>query len=491
MEAKTKAPKVGQYVENKQSKDSDNLPLERKTIITNDEILKSLLKKIDHVKFADLVFSRSADAKKITQKHYYQIVVEVVLEKAKINDWGLCKNNEFIYLYNGFCWVNIDKDELQLFWGVASLKMGVDPFLSNDYEFREKLFKQFLSTGHLSAPKIDKNTVLINLKNGTFEITPRGFSIRAFNRNDFLTYQLPFEYDKQAKAPIFEKFLNRVLPDIESQNVLAEYLGFIFIKHGNKTLKEEKAAILYGTGANGKSVVFEVVSALLGEENTSNYSLSSLTNDNGYYRAQLANKLVNYASEINGKLEASIFKQLVSGEPVEARLPYGKPFILRQYAKLIFNANELPKDVEHTNAFFRRFLIIPFNVTIPEKEQDKNLHTKIIENELSGVFNWVLSGLTRLLNNKSFTYCESSINAIEQFKTESDSVKMFIDESNYKTNATHYELIKDLYLHYRGFCGEDGFKPVGKTNFIKRLKAFKVVVEKKNIGNVAYLHKEL
>jgi hypothetical protein len=58
----------------------------------------------------------------------------------------------------------------------------------------------------------------------------------------------------------------------------------------------------------------------LGIDNVSSYSLQSLTNDNGYFRAKLANKLVNYASEINGKLEASIFKAMVSGEPVEARL---------------------------------------------------------------------------------------------------------------------------------------------------------------------------
>ena len=157
---------------------------------------------------------------------------------------------------------------------------------------------------------------------------------------------------------------------------------------------------MYGTGANGKSVFFEVVQALLGSDNVSSYSLQSLTNDNGYFRAKLANKLVNYASEINGNLETSIFKQMVSGEPVEARLPYGQPFTLTQYAKLIFNCNELPKDVEHTNAYFRRFLIVPFDVTIPPDEQDKTLHTKIIDNELSGVFNWVLEGLDRLLKQK-------------------------------------------------------------------------------------------
>jgi|GEM_PF-3527595 len=46
-------------------------------------------------------------------------------------------------------------------------------------------------------------------------------------------------------------------------------------------------------------------------------------------------------------METTLFKQFVSGEPVEAHLSYGEPFTLTDYAKLIFNCNELPTDVEH------------------------------------------------------------------------------------------------------------------------------------------------
>ena len=219
--------------------------------------------------------------------------------------------------------------------------MGVPKFSAKYYKFKKELYEQFLATAYLEAIPPSADNVLINLKNGTFEINTEGTQIRPFNPNDFITYQLPFEYNPEAEAPIFKNYLNEVLPDKERQNVLAEFLGFLFIKHNSNRLKEEKALILYGGGANGKSVFFQVVSALLGDENTSNYSLQSLTNENGYFRAKIANKLVNYASEINGKLESSIFKQLVSGEPVEARLPYGEPFTLKQYAKLIFNCNAM------------------------------------------------------------------------------------------------------------------------------------------------------
>jgi putative DNA primase/helicase len=428
---------------------------------------------------------KQLDKLNLNLKHYLVLSIENALLFAKRNRWGLCKNHDFIYLYNGTFWAEIDKETFQKFLGEAAEQMGVAKFSARFYQFREQLFKQFLATAYLPTPESNKNTVLINLLNGTFEISPQSTKLRPFDPSDFITYQLPFEYNPQAKAPLFEAYLNRVLPDKERQRVLAEYLGFVFIKHGSNALKEEKALILYGTGSNGKSVFFEIVNALLGTDNVSSYSLQSLTNDNGYFRAKLANKLVNYASEINGKLETSTFKQMVSGEPVEARLPYGQPFILKHYAKMIFNVNELPKDVEHTNAYFRRFLIIPFDVTISEHEQDKTLHTKIIERELSGVFNWVLEGLNRLLEQRRFSDCRAAQQAIEQYKIESNSVQMFLNENEYKVSPTNYKLIKDLYPEYRAFCIDDGMTPFKKSNFIKQLRALGYIADRVSQNQLA------
>ena len=434
-------------------------------------------------------YQKSIEKFKVTSKHYLVLTIEEVVSKAIHNNWSLCKNQEFIYLYNGAYWAYIEKESFQKFLGEAAEAMGVPKFISRYYLFREQQLKQFLATQYLPTPVQPKDTVNINLQNGTFEITPFGTRIRPFDHNDFITYQLPFAYDPAAKAPIFQAFLDKVLPDKECQMVLAEFLGFVFIKHKSGVLKEEKALICYGLGANGKSVYFEVVHALLGFENVSTFSLQSLTDVNGYYRAMIANKLLNYASEINGNLETSFFKQLVSGEPVEARLPYGQPMQIKNYAKLMFNCNELPKDVEHTNAYFRRFLIIPFNVTIPEDEQDRQLHTKIIENELSGVFNWVLDGLDRLLKQKRFSPCEAAKKTLETYKTESDSVKLYLEENGYKESPIDYLLIKELFYEYRNFCIDDGFKAVQRVNFTKRLKGYNIKIERKNIGNVAFLSK--
>lgn len=461
---------------------------ELEPIILEFDSLKSAKENDPKLHDEYLELNRKLKACKLLQKHYLIVTIDKVLEVAEHKKWGLCKNHDFIYLYNGNHWASIDKDLFQKFLGESAQNMGVNRIDSKYYQFRENLFKQFLATAYLPTPEPIDDSVCINLKNGTFEITPQKQWLRAFNPDDFLTYQLPFEYDPKASAPTFQKYLDRVLPDIDRQKVLAEYLAYVFIKPS--TLKLEQVLLLYGTGANGKSVFFEVVSALLGKENVSSYTLQNLTDDTGYFRAKIANKLVNYASEINGNLQADIFKSLASGEPVSARLPYGQPFELRHYAKLIFNCNELPKEVEQTHGFFRRFLIVPFDETIPKAEQDPELPKRIIDNELSGVFNWVLDGLQRLLKNKGFTECKAVIEALERYKLESDSVKLFLEENRYKADSESYQLIKDLYREYRDFCIDDGFKAVSKQNFKKRLIASGVMTERKNIGFVAYVVRE-
>jgi len=453
-----------------------------KPLVYNDDGSLNNENKKDYERYKALL--KKTQGCKLTRNHYLIICVEQILKIATENNWGLCKKHGFVYLYNGSYWQELDKEQFQHFLGNAALKMGVEKFKGKIHTFKEDLFKQFMAEAYLPTPENVSNSILINLINGTFDITHLKKHLRPFDRIDFITHQLPFEYDPEAKAPMFQKYLDEVLPDKDKQKVFAEYCGYIFIRP--RILKLEKMLILYGTGANGKSVFFEVLNALLGSENLCNYSLQSLTNDNGYYRAKLANKLVNYASEINGKLETDIFKQLASGEPIEARLPYGQPIILTEYAKMIFNCNELPKDVEHTNAYFRRFLIIGFDITIPEDRQDAQLANKIIEHELSGVFNWILQGLDNLLSQKRFSASSAVDGARKEYEAQSDSVKMFIDEYGYKTSTNH-TLITELYQRYKNFCIEDGYRPVGKSNFMKRLKHYGFVIQRINIGNIAYI----
>ena len=435
--------------------------------INSRQILVKLLESIEHVNFKD--YANLLDAKStLKKKHFLVSVIEILLKKSNQNKFSLCRKNDMIYLFNGQYWEHVENDLFKDFLGEVALKTGVDKFDAKLHQFKDELLKQFISDARLKEITSKNDTTIINLKNGTFEINANKQYLRAFDKRDFLTYQLPFAYDVNAEAPIFNKFLNQALPEKELQLVLSEFLGYIFIK--NDVLKLEKALLLFGAGANGKSVLFEIICALLGSENYTGFSLQSLTDDKGYSRAMLTNKLLNYSSEISGKLESSIFKQLCSGEPVEARLPYGNPKIIKDYARFMFNCNALPNDAENTHAYFRRFIIIPFNITVETNQQDKDLSKKIINSELSGVFNFVIDGLKRLLKNKNFTESRIIKEQIHQYEIDSDSVFMFLEDNNYEKSNSEILKINSIYTEYTSFCHQNGVIPYSTKTFSQRLE---------------------
>jgi putative DNA primase/helicase len=266
---------------------------------------------------------------------------------------------------------------------------------------------------------------------------------------------------------------------------LQEFSGYIFTK-----LNLEKLLLCTGTGANGKSVYFNIISGLVGKDNILNNSMGSFASE--YHRAKLTNVLLNYSSEKGTDLDPDIFKALVSGEPVSARLPYGSPFTLRNKVRFIINANQLPKNTEQTKAYFRRFLVIPFEVTISEKDRNIHLADEIIEKELPGVFNWLLQGLDRIMSQGDFTECEKATNALEEFKKQSDSAALFVESNCYAPSTVFKEPLAVLYREYSSFCNDDGYKPVGKNNFSIRMENAGFKKTRGSTGDIMYfIEKEI
>ena len=124
-----------------------------------------------------------------------------------------------------------------------------------------------------------------------------------------------------------------------------------------------------------------------------------------------------------------------------------------------------------TDGFFRRLLIIPFRVTIPEVEQDKDLAKKIIASELSGVFNWVLTGLDRLLRQRRFSHSPIVEDLVRTYRTECDSAAMFLQEKNIRQGDQRFAL-KILYKEYEEFCKENGYHAAASRTLANRLRGF-------------------
>jgi len=291
-----------------------------------------------------------------------------------------------------------------------------------------------------------------------------------------LLYVLPYDYDPDADCPIWKKFLKEVLPSDGLIEVLQEYLGLLFV--GRDRLKLEKMLILLGTGANGKSVVFETLIRILGESNVSLYDMAQLTRGKSSEAnlADIDGKMLNYASDLDPHdFSGGIMKRLISGEEMQARKLYKDPMKLKVIPLFIANANELPETTDRTKGFFRRMLIIPFEITIKEENQDKALSTKL-RNEFPGILNWILEGRARIIKNKiNFTQSNSILKATEEYKIIQDSVYGFVMankffESGEKTHE--YSLsASDIYDNYKRYCDEVTKKAYGKNRFLQIFKS--------------------
>ncbi|MFI3298098.1 MAG: hypothetical protein R3Y59_10835 [bacterium] len=131
------------------------------------------------------------------------IIIEDMLTNAKGHNYGIGSMNEIAYLFNCRYWEEMPIPLITHFLSAYAEKCGLYHHQATKVKFQEHMLKQFHSTAIMPAPKINQNAVMINLQNGTFVCKDGAFSVRAFNAKDRLTYQLPFEYNQNAKAPKF------------------------------------------------------------------------------------------------------------------------------------------------------------------------------------------------------------------------------------------------------------------------------------------------
>ena len=456
--------------------------------IKNDAVA-ALLANIEWVNLKEVCESlgwlMGTDGKPPKAKHFVVAIVATLIKIATKHNWNIIHNAGFFYIYNGAYWVVLVDGEVKQLLKDASIRMGYTEIECRHSGFVDVLFKQTVQDGFFIESNLNKQSI-INLKNGSLILSENGVSLRPFDCQDFLTHQLDFAYDPDAINSVFLAYLEQVLPDENTRKTLQQVAGYLFVRG----LKMEKIFFLFGSGSNGKSVFFEMLNGVVGQDNISNYSLESLTDDKGYHRAMIKDKIVNYGTDIRlTKIDAGMFKTLASGEPIEARLPYRDPFMMTDYAKLIFNVNKMDSaNIEHTHGFYRRLLIIPFNVTIPEDQQDRDLHKKILEDR-AGVLNWIIEGAEQVIRNRNIFISDECEKFKKQFLKESDSVAMFEEDfRETMPGSIYFETVNTAHANYKNFCFDADHKPLGRNNFSKRMEVLGFEKRKAENGTVLEKH---
>lgn len=408
---------------------------------------------------------------------FYQKAVKVCVYTKELlrkqnADIAVCELGN-IHFFNGEFWEKITRTQLKRALEKVATALEITQNDALCLNFSQTLIATYLHHNAYFASTDKPLSVTLNLANGTVEICQRtgAATLRKFDANDFLTYKRDFAFDPKAVCPLMDKTLNKILPDPQAQQLFWEYLGYCLIRNASNFLRLQKILLMYGTGANGKSLIQEIIAALFGYENVSNFTFGDLTaqgNSGSYHRAAIKGKLINCSSEIGKIQDMDTFKKLASGENVGIRQPAGKASDTRDLPKHIINLNLLPP-AEHTDAYFRRLLLLHFAVTISESEQDPELANKIIATERPGILNKALAALKNLIKRGKFIECESAAATLHKYKKESNTIEQFLEQWQV-TPGTEQVSASDTYEKYVNWLGKNG-KPFTNQNFYKYLEA--------------------
>lgn len=289
--------------------------------------------------------------------------------------------------------------------------------------------------------------------------------------------QLAAAYDPAARCPRIERFLDDVL-GTELRQIIFELTGYLVTP--DQAL--QVAVMLLGEGANGKSTLLGVLSALLGAENVSNVALHKLDEDR-FAPAELYGKLANVFADLDARALAasSIFKAITGGDAITGERKYAAPFTFRPYARLLYSANTPPPTPDSSDAFFRRWLILPFERRFDGQQADRRLLAKLITpEELSGLLNRGLEALPALRKRGAFRSAKATAEAAERFRVDSDSVAGFLaDACKFDPQASTPR--PGLFNRYRNWCSENNRKPLSAMRFNRRVEALRPTLAVKTV----------
>lgn len=322
---------------------------------------------------------------------------------------------------------------------------------------------------YLNTPT-PQNTHLIPLQNcilriicnlGRLEVSKEPHS-----SNFFSSYVLPYRYNKRAGCPKFIKFIEDTLPPDEIK-LLQEWFGY----HLVPITLAQKFMVFYGVGANGKSVVCLVLRLMLGKENVSSVPLQGFHPQQRFALAATEGKLANIIEEIDElkTFPTARLKSFVVGEGLSIEKKFKDDYLMTPTARLTFATNTLPQFRDKSDGLKRRMIILSFKKQIlDESKQDKSLIDEnfwIESGELSGVFNWALRGLRRLMfNNWQFSIPQSVKDTVEQYNKELNPIFSFL-EDYVETAFTGSVWGPDLYESYVNYCRFSGFTPENAISF--------------------------
>lgn len=292
------------------------------------------------------------------------------------------------------------------------------------------------------------------------------------DRADRITKCMPCAYDSTAKAPLFEAFLKRIQPKASMRQFIQRWFGLSM-----SGIPVQKLAFFYGHGANGKSVLVDLMCQILADYSAT-APIEALTGQSRRGGSDATPELIPLIGaravrasepEQGERFKEGMIKSLTSGEPIAARALHSDFVFIKPFFKLTISGNHKPEIRGTDDGIWRRVLLVPFDVQIPEEERDQDLGEKLWA-ERDGIFNWMVDGLEQVLCG-GLRVPPEILAATDDYRKDSDPTAAFLTGSTVVTaDPSDFILSKDLVAAFRYWLEEEGQTPWGERQCALRLK---------------------
>jgi putative DNA primase/helicase len=317
--------------------------------------------------------------------------------------------------------------------------------------------------------ELDRNPWLLNLKNGTLDLkTGELYSPR---KSDLITKILDIEYTRGASCATWVDFLDKVMDGNKRLiTFLQQAVGYSL----TGDTREQCLFFLYGRGANGKSTFIEAITGLLGaySKHTRPETFMVKKSDgvpNDLAELESVRMVAAVELEEGRRLAEVLTKQVSGGDTLKARYLFQEYFEFKPQFKLWLCGNHKPRIHGTDHAIWRRIKLIPWMVTIPDHEQDKDLPDKL-KTEWPGILAWAVEGCLDWQRNGLTTPDEVQA-ATADYRKEMDVLGDFF-ENCVVLDSNDMASLKDLYDTYIAFSEANGEGPrerLGKKKFNERV----------------------
>jgi len=457
-----------------QINDTDNI-----TLLVNDialEVRKSKLSKTLQHALLKIIAKKSggtvktiySDTKQAGESNdagidHLQTATDVIQQVGRENIFYISTLRSF-RRWTGTVWAAIDDRAISE--KIISILSGSTEITKNLIDSISDLIRTLTFSEHIDW---DADRGVIPVKNGELSYREGRWNVAPHVREHYRTTLIQVDYDPQATAPRFEQFLEEVFlgdPDATDKAILiCEMIGYTLVT----SCEYEKFILLIGPGANGKSVLLDVLRLLIGNGQVAAVQPEQM--DNRFQRAHLHGKLANIVTEIRegGEIADAALKAITSGELMTAEHKFKPPFDFQPFSTCWFGTNHMPHTRDFSDALFRRALIVEFNRTFSEEAQDKHLKKKLAA-ELPGIMLLALTAFGGVIERGGFTIPESCTRAKNQWRLEADQVAQFLQYCCVMEPGAWVEASL-LYQSYKTWADENGIKRVlNQINFSKRIQ---------------------